>query len=91
MTVIGIPDDWTGDRVIKLYPNPFREFLVVEFEIRQIGGVSISIYNSEGKEVAYLLKDNFSREGIHMVTWDARCMVNGLYFCQLRTRNWVYN
>lgn len=91
-TVIGIPvETSTDDLLIKLYPNPFREFLVVEFEVRQVEEMSITIYNAKGKEVACLVNNELFKKGIYKVIWNARGMENGLYFCQLISRNRVSN
>jgi hypothetical protein len=49
---------------LRQYPNPFRNYLWVEFEVPVAGNVTLKLYNLQGQEVASLINRNFQPDGM---------------------------
>jgi photosystem II stability/assembly factor-like uncharacterized protein len=70
------------------YPNPFNPTTIIGFGIQNKSNVKITILNAIGEEVAVLL--NEEREaGFHQVEFNAANLPSGVYFYQLKAREFV--
>lgn len=76
---IGVPDKFY---LSQNYPNPFNPTTNLEFGIRDLGFVSLKIYNESGKEVATLVNETKSA-GYYNVVFDATIFSSGVYFYKL--------
>ncbi|MDP4173736.1 MAG: multicopper oxidase domain-containing protein [Bacteroidota bacterium] len=65
------------------YPNPFNPSTTIQFQIPMAGLVEIKIFNSLGKEVTTLIKQDYEA-GLHSVQW------NGLDSFGFRVPSGVY-
>jgi hypothetical protein len=65
------------------YPNPFNPVTNIEFTIFQPEYTELTIYNSLGRLVAVLFKQNLSA-GAYRVSFDAANFSSGIYFYTLR-------
>ena len=77
-------EDETG---IKVYPNPFRDQLYIDFYLQQDEHVSLSIYDLNGRLV-YHHADTF-HNGQHSISWNGTgdngySIKPGYYFCKLK-------
>ena len=64
------------------YPNPFNPVTNLEFEISDLGFVSLKVYDILGKEVATLVYEKLS-PGKYKVEFDGRGLTSGVYFYRL--------
>ncbi|MCB0727672.1 MAG: SBBP repeat-containing protein [Ignavibacteriae bacterium] len=64
------------------YPNPFNPTTQLEYEISQIGFVSLKVYNSLGSEVAVLVNER-KPTGKYNVMFDGNNLSSGIYFYRL--------
>jgi pimeloyl-ACP methyl ester carboxylesterase len=65
------------------YPNPFNQFLNINFDIAVSGDASLKIYDLLGREVANLLQGNRD-QGQYQTAFDSSTLPNGIYLCELR-------
>jgi len=74
------------------YPNPFNPSTNIRFSVpllsqggvsRRDGVVSITIYNSLGKEIGLLVNEQLN-PGSYEVTWNASDYASGIYFYVLK-------
>jgi len=68
-------------------PNPFNPATTIEFSLREAGPVHLSIFGTNGRHLADLLRSN-SEAGTVSVEWDGRDnegrpLPSGLYFARL--------
>lgn len=70
------------------YPNPFNPSTTIRFDIPVPGIVSLRLYNILGQEVATLMNEA-KQEGSYEVVLDATQLTSGVYFYQLKTRNFT--
>jgi uncharacterized Ntn-hydrolase superfamily protein len=75
------------------YPNPFNPTTTITFEIpagtsRQVGIVSLRVFDVLGREVATLMKET-QEAGVKSVRWDASGMTSGVYFYRLRAGSYA--
>ena len=73
----------------KSYPNPFREQLTIEYQLRQDGRVEIQINNILGQKIKSLIKED-QQSGLKHVKWDGTdesgsLVNNGMYYITLQT------
>ena len=67
---------------MKLYPNPFNSFSILEFDLHELHPASIRIYDIEGKEVKSFYYSEL-RLGTNTVRIDAGGLPTGIYFCKM--------
>ena len=65
------------------YPNPFNSSTIIEYSLPEEAEISLTIYTISGQTAA-VLKDGNQKAGSYAVTWNARGMPSGIYFCTLR-------
>ncbi len=71
----------------QIYPNPFKDYAQINFQIMIPGKVEINIYNAVGSPIKNLLSKNLS-DGIYQVIWDGtnqnnQQAQNGIYFYRI--------
>jgi len=67
---------------VQSYPNPFSNFITIEYELEHPATVNLAIYNHLGQRVA-LLVDEMQASGRQQVRWDAEGMPAGVYNCRM--------
>jgi hypothetical protein len=78
-TLPGMPD---GYALLANYPNPFNPSTRIGYEIPGASRVRIAVNDLLGREVALLL-DAEQAAGRYEVTWDAKGMASGVYYCTM--------
>ena len=73
------------------YPNPFNPTTKIDFSLPRSDDVTVTIYNLMGQQIKVLMNSNLEY-GYHTVTWNGldqlgRPVASGVYFSELRTRN----
>ena len=67
---------------MKLYPNPAKNNVFVEFELTENSQVSVSIFDLSGKEVGAKVINNFSK-GSNSIELPLDELLNGFYFVNM--------
>ncbi len=70
------------------YPNPFNPKTVIRYEIPRETFVKLAIYNLLGQKVETLVNKK-QAAGSYKISWDAGNLPAGIYFYQLKTREFV--
>jgi mannose/cellobiose epimerase-like protein (N-acyl-D-glucosamine 2-epimerase family) len=70
------------------YPNPFNPSTNIEFQIANLGFVSLKVYDILGNEVATLIDQELTA-GLHEVEFNGSNFSSGIYFYQLRAAHYV--
>jgi hypothetical protein len=66
------------------YPNPFNSTTTFDFDLKQPGRATLTIYNLLGQEVARVL-DGFREAGRHQVNFDMNSTASGVYLYRLES------
>jgi PKD repeat protein len=66
---------------LMVYPNPFNDDLIVEFELDQAENISIEILDIHGRVVVKLLENQEFIYGKHELKWNSLEMASGIYIC----------
>jgi hypothetical protein len=85
--VIGVDDNPASPSNFSLsqnYPNPFNAVTRIEFELREVSEVELSIYDMTGARVTTLV-DGKMQAGRHSVCWDAGKVASGIYYYSLKS------
>jgi enterochelin esterase-like enzyme len=77
-----VSDEESGLRLAP-QPNPVRDRTTIAFALGCESPVSLAVYDVRGRTVATLV-DTPLEAGVHHVTWDARGIPAGVYFCSLK-------
>jgi hypothetical protein len=64
------------------YPNPFNPTTEIKYDIPKDVHVTLKVYNVLGAEVATLV-DADRKANFYTVSWDAKDLASGVYFCTL--------
>ena len=80
---------WEAKPKVKLYPNPFRDSVNIQFELKTQGEVNLFIYDLSGKQVDKINAGHLS-SGINNIKWDAinrngKPCTSGVYACKIVT------
>jgi predicted outer membrane repeat protein len=67
-------------------PNPFCSTAILEYEIREMSWVTLSVYNHLGQKVA-VLTDEIKDSGKHRTEWDSGNLPSGVYFASFVGEN----
>jgi hypothetical protein len=70
------------------YPNPFNPQTTINFYLPQKDFVEIKIYNSQGLLVKLVVNKLFA-EGNYEMKFDGSNLNSGIYFAQLKTKNYI--
>lgn len=75
-------------KLISIYPNPFNPITTVKYQVPKLSYVTIEIYDVLGNEIASLVKEE-KNAGTYEVTWSAGNFPSGIYFCKLKSGEFV--
>jgi hypothetical protein len=64
------------------FPNPFNPTTSIAFSLPEAAEVSVSVYNTLGRQVARLA-DGHYEAGLHVVEWNAGDLASGVYLYRL--------
>lgn len=68
------------------YPNPFKNFTTIPFELADAGKIKIELYDLQGRRLKTLVNDTYGK-GKHEVKVDLSDLSRGIYLYQLKTGN----
>ncbi len=63
----------------KVYPNPFKEQLSVDYSLGKQVAVSIELYNAQGSKVAIILPKQI-QQGMQVIDYNTAAFAKGIYF-----------
>ena len=75
-------------RLFQNYPNPFNPATKIQYEVGSKQFVSLKVFDVLGNEVADLVNEEKSA-GFYTVQFNAGTLAGGIYFLQLRTKNYA--
>ena len=68
------------------YPNPFNSTVKIEFNLEADAKTRVSIHDITGREID-LLVDEMKFAGNHGISWTAKGVPTGIYFCRVEAGN----
>lgn len=68
------------------YPNPFNPSTTIEYEVKNAGMVTLTVYNVLGQIVA-VLQNGYQQAGVYTVQFDASGLTSGVYLYELAAGN----
>ena len=74
--------------LLSSYPNPFNPSTEIIFDLPAGAGVTLSIFDLTGREIASLLNESRSA-GTHHVKWDSGNHPSGVYFCRMNAGDYT--
>ena len=63
----------------KVFPNPFKEQLNVQYSLGKQATISAELYNTQGAKVAVLLSKQV-QQGVHTINYNTAAFTKGIYF-----------
>jgi len=70
------------------YPNPFNPVTTIKYDIVKAQDVKVTVFDILGIEIATLVNEQ-QKPGSYQVKWDALNVSSGIYFYQLRTKEFI--
>ncbi|MDA3837759.1 MAG: T9SS type A sorting domain-containing protein [Candidatus Delongbacteria bacterium] len=64
------------------YPNPFNNMTRIDYSLKSISDVKISVFNTQGQKVSELVNNKVGK-GRHSVIFDGSRFNSGVYYYQL--------
>lgn len=77
--------DPAADHRVLIYPNPFRDYLAVNYESEGAGNLRISLFDALGKEVRVMTGQSDQPAGKYTVTFSTGDLPDGMYYCKIRS------
>jgi len=60
----------------------------MRFNLPHATSISLRVYDLLGREVAILVSGDL-HAGLHLISWNADGLANGIYFCRLQSPTFV--
>ncbi len=76
-----VPNDFA---LLQNYPNPFNPTTTIAFYLDRPSKIDLSVYDLQGRKVV-TLANGMKPAGHYTVTWKARAISSGIYFCVLKS------
>jgi len=73
-----------GKLFFRTYPNPFRSYTNIQFELDKAVAVTVEIYDLTGRRIKSLIYNQPFEPGLHTVVFDGSALSGGIYICHLR-------
>jgi hypothetical protein len=73
--------------LLQNYPNPFNSTTLIEFTLPVADRAMIAVFDLLGRRAAVVF-DDYVSAGPHSARWKATDLPSGIYFYELRTRNY---
>jgi hypothetical protein len=70
------------------YPNPFNPTTMIKYALPKVSDVTLIIYDILGRKVTTLVNEP-QQPGSYEIKWDASNVSSGIYFYQLKTKDYV--
>ena len=75
-------------KIIKSYPNPFNPFTEFEIVINEPNNFNIDIFDTNGKIIKRLLKDEYLTNGTYHFSLEAENLSSGVYILNISNRKY---
>jgi len=79
---------YESEIVLNAYPNPFRDWTRIEFNLERNAWVRLSVFNALGSEVQVITNQKLNA-GEHQLSYNASHLPTGTYFFRLQIENQV--
>ena len=76
---------------VKIYPNPFNNFAVVNYSLPYSSRVSLIIYDINGRVVRRILDNEYKPGGSHIYKLSASSLSSGTYILRIISKNINYS
>ena len=83
---IGIPETTTDIAYCKAFPNPFKDYINIEFSLLEVSNVKLDLWNTQGKKVAGLFKGQ-QDAGKQLLSLKTNDLQNGVYYLKIETKH----
>jgi hypothetical protein len=82
-------DPVSMDRLVSVYPNPFRDKITISYILQEACTVKISLFDAFGKEVRVIWNPERQSSGKHQVEMAAGNLDNGVYILKIQTLSYT--
>jgi len=70
---------------VNIYPNPFTSQFTLDYSLKSVSTVKISIFNIFGQQIHVIEEQTGKAAGNHTVRFDAGNLEPGVYYCKIET------
>jgi hypothetical protein len=77
-----------GFGLLQNYPNPFNPSTNIEFQIPELGLVSLKVFDVLGKEIATIINEE-KPSGVYKFEFNGEHLSSGVYFCTLKSPGFI--
>jgi DNA-binding beta-propeller fold protein YncE len=76
------------NKLLQNHPNPFNPSTTIKYKLKEVGVVTIKLYNVLGKEIKTLVNEA-KNKGTYTYNFDGSDLPSGVYIYQLRVNDFV--
>jgi len=80
-SIYAVDEEYVGNAFLSTIPNPFKDFVTIQYFVKNSCDVKIDVYDLRGRLVKKLLNE-LKSSGSYEVEWNAKGMRSGMYFCK---------
>lgn len=73
---------------VNIYPNPFSSQFTLDYSLKSVSTVKISIFNTFGQQIHVIEEQTGKAAGNHRVRFDAGNLDPGVYYCKIETEDY---
>jgi len=78
----------TNEQNVRIYPNPFKNFVTISYDLPESGSILISLFDAVGKEIMVLENNSQQDAGQHSLVMKGQFLDKGLYYIKVQTKNY---
>jgi beta-lactamase superfamily II metal-dependent hydrolase len=85
-SIFAVDNEYTNTPFLSSFPNPFRNSVTIQYNVKKNRDVKIDVYDLQGRLVKQLVNTHKSI-GSYEMEWNAEGMSSGIYFCKFSQGN----
>ena len=75
---------------MKVSPNPFRDFISINYTLTESQSVSLAIYDLNGRMIQPLITNHLQNKGSHEFSFFGNELIAGIYLLELKTSQKIF-
>ncbi|MCX6250088.1 MAG: C25 family cysteine peptidase [Bacteroidetes bacterium] len=79
----------TGENYVQINPNPFTGKVTINYTVNTVGKITITLFDSFGKEVKVLADGVVSSTGKYSILMNGDHLTSGVYYCKVQTAGYI--
>jgi len=82
-----VKEIYSNIREFEIFPNPVKDKLIINYELKSANTVNIELFDIAGKEIKNFISNEKQTSGVYKLVYNVLNLKSGIYFLKLKTDN----